>query len=155
MEDKITKSVIVKADITDVYNAWSNFETFPLFMKNIKSVEKIDPKTSRWQMKGPLGTHVEWEAETTTVEADKRVAWSTKDREEGNLTTSGQVTFNPLPHDETEVIATVQYKVRAGLPGEIIARVMGDPEKQLEEDLMNFKHYIEGDIERTELGKKD
>ncbi|HEX2996024.1 MAG TPA: SRPBCC family protein [Anaerolineales bacterium] len=154
MEDKITKSVIVKADIKDVYNAWSNFENFPLFMKNIKSVEKIDHKTSHWVMQGPMGVNVEWEAETTAMDEDKRVGWSTKDNQEGNLTTSGQVTFNPLPHNETEVVATVHYKVRAGVPGEVVGRMFGDPEGRLEEDLMNFKNYIEGRIDRTNFPER-
>lgn len=144
MEEKITKSVIVKADVMDVYNIWSNFENFPHFMKNIKKVEKVDTNTSRWEMRGPMGVNVEWEAETTTMEPNKRIGWSTKDHEEGNLTTSGQVTFNQLPNNSTEIVATVQYKTRAGLPGEVVARLMGDPEDQLEEDLRNFKEYIEG-----------
>lgn len=144
MEEKITKTIIVKADVQSVYNAWSNFQNFPQFMKNIKSVEITGPKTSHWEMEGPLGVDVEWEAETTTEEPGKRIGWSTKDREEGNLTTSGQVTFNQLGGGETEIVATVHYQTRAGLPGELVARLMGDPEKKLEEDLYNFKEYIEG-----------
>lgn len=143
MEEKITKSIIVKADAQKVYNAWSNFENFPYFMKNIKSVEMMGPKTSQWEMKGPLGVDVKWEAETTLQEPGKRIGWSTKDREEGNLTTSGQVSFNQLNANETEVVATVHYQTRAGLPGEVVARLMGDPEEKLEEDLYNFKQYIE------------
>ena len=146
MEENITKSIIVKADVQRVYNAWSNFQNFPRFMKNIKSVEMTGPKTSHWEMEGPLGIDVKWEAETTTAEPGKRIGWSTKDRDEGNLTTSGQVTFNQLGNGETEVVATVHYQTRAGLPGDLVARLMGDPEKKLEEDLYNFKEYIEGSM---------
>lgn len=149
MEDKVTKSIIVKADVNEVYNAWSNFENFPLFMKNIKSVEKMGINTSRWEMKGPLGVDIEWDAETTANDPGKRIAWSTKDRDEGNLTTSGQVTFTELPNMETRITAEVHYVTRAGLPGEIAARLLANPEKQLEEDLSNFKQYIEGYNRRT------
>lgn len=149
MEEKVTKTIIVKADVSKVYNAWSNFENFPLFMKNIKSVEKTGMKTSHWQMKGPLGVNIEWEAETTENDPGKRIAWSTKDRDEGNLTTSGQVTFNELPDMQTQITAEVHYVTRAGLPGEVAARLFADPEKQLEEDLSNFKQYIEGNLTRT------
>lgn len=148
MEETVTKSIIVKADIKDVYNAWSNFENFPRFMKYIKSVRKMDQKVSRWEMSGPLGVNVKWEAETTELDPDKRIAWSTKDNEEGNLTTSGQVTFNDLPHDETEITATIHYRTRSGLPGTVVAKLFGDPQDQLEKDLRNFKEYIEGTTSR-------
>jgi uncharacterized membrane protein len=143
MEEQFTKTIIVKADVKEVYKAWSNFENFPMFMKNIKSVEKINTKTSQWEMKGPLGSKVKWEAETTEMDPDRRIAWNTKDNDEGNLTTSGQVSFLPLPSNETQITATVHYKSRAGMPGEIIGKLFGNPEHKLEEDLRNFKEYIE------------
>lgn len=149
MEQKVTRSIIVKADIKDVYNAWSNFENFPHFMKNIKSVRKLGPDTSRWEMQGPLGVKVNWEAVTTENDPERRIAWSTKDNDEGNLTTSGQVTFTELPHDEIQVTATVHYVTRAGLPGEVVSRLFGNPDNRLDEDLRNFKQYIEGSTHRA------
>jgi uncharacterized membrane protein len=143
MEEQFTKTIIVKADVKDVYNAWSNFENFPHFMKNIKSVQKTGGASSHWEMQGPLGTKVEWDAQTTLVEPNKRIGWSTKDNEDGNLTTSGQVTFNPLTHNEIEVVATVHYVTRAGLTGNVVAKFWGNPEEKLEKDLRNFKEYIE------------
>lgn len=145
MEDKFTKNIIVKADVYEVYNAWANFENFPHFMKDIKSVEMTGGKTSHWEMKGPLGVTVAWDAETTENDPGKRIGWSTKDREDGNLTTSGQVTFLQLADRQTQITATVQYVTRAGLPGDVVARLFSNPEKQLEEDLVSFKQYIEGD----------
>lgn len=143
MEETVTKSIIVKAGIQDVYNAWSRFENFPRFMKNIKSVQKLGDNTSMWEMQGPLGVPVKWEAQTTVNDPQKRIGWNTKDNDEGNLTTSGQVTFNELPHNEVEVVATVHYKTRAGVPGNFIAKVLGNPEERLKEDLVNFKEFIE------------
>lgn len=149
MDETVTKTIIVKADVNKVYNVWSNFENFPYFMKNIKSVEKIGMKTSHWEMDGPLGVTVEWDAETTENDPGKRIGWSTKDRDEGNLTTSGQVTFTELPEMQTQITATVHYVTKAGIAGEVVARLFSNPEKQLEQDLNNFKQYIEGDISRT------
>ncbi len=143
MEKTITKSIIVKADIKDVYNAWSNFENFPQFMKNLKSVQKMGDRSSLWELKGPMGVPVRWEAETTMKDPDKRIGWNTKDNEGGNLTTSGQVTFNELPNREVEIVATVHYLTKAGLTGDTIAKVFSNPDKILEEDLYNFKKYIE------------
>ncbi|GIV97732.1 MAG: hypothetical protein KatS3mg057_2389 [Herpetosiphonaceae bacterium] len=141
MQDQITRSIIVKAPVSHVYNLWANFEHFPNFMKNIKSVRKTGDRTSHWVMEGPLGKQVEWEAETIRMEENQRVAWN--NRGQGDITTSGQVTFKELPYGETEVTVTMQYVPPAGKAGEIIAEIFSDPEKQLQEDLHNFKLYAE------------
>lgn len=149
MTKQITRNIIVKADVEQVYNVWSNFETFPAFMKNIKSVKKTGVDTSHWEMSGPLGKTVEWDAYTTAMDENKRVGWSTKGNDEGDVTTSGMVTFNDLPHGETEVTVTMQYEPNKGLAGEVVDKLFANPEKQLEEDLSNFKSYIEGMYQRT------
>ena len=148
MPHQITRSIIVKASSQEAFKAWANFENFPMFMKNIRKVRSFGNGQSHWEMAGPLGKTVEWDAEITKLDENKRIGWSTKDRE-GDLTTSGQVTFNPLPNNETEVTVLMQYEPRAGIVGDIVAQVLGNPEKRLEEDLRNFKSYIEGNIQRT------
>lgn len=95
MTDRITKSIIVQGNINDIYQLWANFENFPRFMENIESVTKTGNGLSHWVMAGPLGQKVEWDAETTRLEENKRIAWNSKDN--SDLTTSGQVTFNQLP----------------------------------------------------------
>ena len=140
MPEQTTKSIIVKADVADVYNIWANFENFPHFMKNIKSVKKTGDRLSHWVMEGPLGKDIEWDAETTRLEANQRIAWNSRDG--GDITTSGQVTFKDLPHGETEVTVTLQYVPPAGALGEAVAKLFNNPEKQLEEDLNNFKEYV-------------
>ena len=149
MQEQITRSIIVKASSEEAFRIWSNFENFPRFMKHIKSVSKTGPKTSYWQMDGPLGKKIEWEAETTLYEENKRIGWSTKDREDVDVKTSGTVSFNGLPKGETEVTVTLQYVPQAGVAGNIVAKLLANPEAQLEEDLSNFKSYIEGQYERT------
>ena len=148
MSKQITKSIIVKADVPDVYELWANFENFPHFMKNIKSVRQTGDKTSEWTMAGPLGTKLTWNAELTRVEENKRIGWSTKDNK-GLVTTSGQVTFNDLTLEETEVTVILQYAPVAGKAGEAVAELLANPEKQLEEDLRNFKAFAEGMYDRT------
>lgn len=142
MTEQVTRTIIVKGDVHDIYELWANFENFPYFMKYIKSVEITGPRTSHWVMEGPAGIAVDWNAEMTRQEADKRIAWSSKDQK-GLITTSGQVTFNSLPAGETEVTAVVNYSVPGGKVGESFARLFGDPQKRLEEDLRSFKVYAE------------
>lgn len=153
MSEKITKSIILKADVSQAYHAWENFENFPKFMKYIKSVRNTGPNTSHWEMSGPLGVTVEWDAEMTRNDENKRIAWNTKDRSKENggndLTTSGQVTFNALPQGETEVTVIMVYDLNAGRSGKVMASLFSHPEKQLETDLRNFKAFVEGMYDRT------
>jgi uncharacterized membrane protein len=147
-QEQITRNIIVKASPDEAFRAWANFENFPQFMKYIKSVTRSADGTSHWEVEGPMGTTVEWDAELTRIEANKRIGWSTKDRD-GDVTTSGQVTFNPLPHNETEITVMMQYVPSGGAVGNIIANLFANPEQRVQEDLQNFKSYIEGMHERT------
>ena len=143
MSKQVTKSIIVKAEVNDVYELWSAFENFPHFMNYIKSVTKTGETTSHWVMEGPGGVLIDWHAEKTRDEPNKRIAWNSKDKT-GVVTTSGQITFNGLPDGETEITATVQYAVPAGKVGELVATALADPEKRLVEDLRRFKAFAEG-----------
>lgn len=149
MPDQITKSIIVKGDASDIFALWADFSNFPNFMKYIKSVIRTGDLTSRWQMEGPLGKDVEWEAEMTTFEPNKRIGWNTKGRNgDGDVTTSGQVTFAELPNNQTEVTVMMQYTPPAGVLGEVVAKIFSNPENRVMEDLQNFKKYAEGHFDR-------
>jgi uncharacterized membrane protein len=148
MANQFTKTIIVKGNVESIFDLWTDFENFPHFMKHIKSVKRTGPKTSEWTMAGPLGAKVKWDAEMTRMEENKRVAWNTKDRK-GTVRTSGQVTFNGLSNNETEVTVTLQYAPPAGKVGDAVAKLLADPEERLSDDLRNFKSFAEGMYDRT------
>jgi uncharacterized membrane protein len=141
MADQTTKTIIVGTRVSDAYEAWANFENFPRFMKNVKSVTKTGDRMSHWVALGPFGKDVEWDAETTRLEKDKRIAWNSKETSE--VKTSGQVTFNDLGNGQTEITVTLQWVVPASKGGEALMGLFADPPKRLEEDLLRFKHYVE------------
>lgn len=143
--DEITKSIIVKGELSHVYGVWKNFANFPRFMKNIESVTSGGDDFSHWVMRGPLDIKFEWDAKTTRMEENSRIAWKSID---GDLKTSGQVTFKELPHNETQVTVTIHYVPPAGSLGEAVAALFSQPEQRVTEDLQNFKAYVEGMGER-------
>jgi uncharacterized membrane protein len=144
MPEQTTKSIIVGVPVADVFAAWADFENFPRFMEHVKSITRTGDKTTRWVAEGPLGQDVEWEAETTRLEPYKRIAW--RSTEDSPVQTSGQVTFNDLSPQETEVTVTLQYVLPGGLAGEAVARLLSDPEEMLEEDLRRFKAHVENRV---------
>jgi uncharacterized membrane protein len=142
MAEQTTKSITVGAPLPDVFEAWADFERFPTFMKDIQSVEKRPDGSTHWVMDGPLGKKLEWDAETTTFEPGKRIAW--RSREGSTIKTSGQVTFVELGTGQTQVNLTVQWVIPTRQGGETLAGIIGDPEGRVEEDLRSFKAYVEG-----------
>jgi uncharacterized membrane protein len=144
MNDATIRAIIVGAPAAEVFAAWASFETFPQFMKHIKSVTRTGERTTRWVAAGPLGRDVEWEAETTRYEPPKRIAWHSL--ESSPVRTSGQVTFNELPNGQTEVTVTLKYVPPGGAAGERLAQLLNDPEERLDEDLRNFKAFVEGRV---------
>lgn len=142
-----TKNIIVKAPIDAVYQAWANFENFPNFMQHICTVTKTGDRSSHWVMEGPLNSRIEWDAETTRLEENKRVAWSSTN---GDIKTSGQVTFNELSNNEVEVTVMLRYIPPGGAIGDLVAGLFADPAGKLAEDLYNFKRYIEKPENATE-----
>lgn len=143
MSNGVTKSIIVGGSPSESYAVWSNFAMFPQFMKYIEEVTITGANRSHWVMKGPLGYTAEWDAETTRMETDKRIAWRSIDTDDTNVKTSGQVTFNELPNNQTEITVMMHYVPPAGVIGEVAAALFANPEERLEHDLENFKRFVE------------
>jgi len=139
------KTIRVKAPAKDVYKFWRNFENFTQFMDHVKSVRNLDPDghMSHWELKGPLGMTVDYDAELTQDQENKSIGWNSKN---GSIQTTGVVTFVELD-DYTEIHALVQwYDPPAGALGEAVSRLLQDPEKMLEEDLQRFKAIVESRV---------
>jgi uncharacterized membrane protein len=115
-------------------------------MPNIKSVTRTGERTTHWEMEGPFSLMLEWDAEITRLDENKRIAWNSIESE-GNIKTSGQVTFNALPDGQVEVTVNLKYVPPAGLAGEIATELFGNPEGKLITALRNFKAYVESKAE--------
>lgn len=142
--ERAEATIIVGAPVSDVYNVWRQFDNFPRFMNNIKEVTKKDGvgNLSHWKVEGPFGLSVNFDAEMTMDEPNKRIAWNS--RGEGTVSTSGQVTFLELGTGQTQIHVIINWTPPAGKVGEVVAKVTSNPQTQLEEDLGRFKEMIEG-----------
>ena len=143
MAHQATKSIIVKGEPDEIFGLWANFEIFPNFMKPIQSVMKTGERPSHWVVEGPLGRTLEWDAETTTFEQNKRIAWKSINDDDGNIKTSGQVTFTALPQNETQITVTLQYVLLLGTAGGVFDMLFTNLDALLLENLRDFKAYVE------------
>ena len=146
MPTQATKTVIVKAPVSECYRAWADFERFPQFMRWVESVTKSGPDMSHWCAEGPMGKKVEWDARTTRMEENKRIAWNSEPG--GDIETTGQVTFNELPDGGCEVTCLMQYDSRNPVT-KAAADLTTDLDGRLDEDMRHFKEYCEAGIGAT------
>ena len=136
------RHIEINAPVERVFDLFSDFESFPLWMKNIKDVRYTGRRFTRWAAEAPLGTEVEWEAETTLFEPDRRIAWRSV---RGDVETEGEVIFEETRRGTTLMRVVLGYALPAGRLGEMVARLFGkNPDQQLEDDLARFAAVVEG-----------
>jgi len=136
----IVKVIEVEAPVGQVFAYWKNFENFPHFMENVERIDIIGPEQTHWVAKGPFGLVAEWDAVTTTLEEDKKIAWRTQG---GNIETHGAVLFQEVGTDATRVTVGIEFHTPGGAIGEAALRLIDDPEIRLAEDLQRFKEVVE------------
>jgi uncharacterized membrane protein len=141
MAQRVHETIEVDAPVEEVYGYWSNFENFPNFMSNIEEVRMTDRDTSHWQVKGPLGKSVEFDARTTEMNPNRGIGWNTTG---GEVMTSGEVRFEEITPGRTRVDVTMNYAdPPGGAVGEAVANILSNPERNLTEDLNNFARLVE------------
>ncbi len=119
-----------------VYNQWTQFEDFPLFMKHVVDVRQLDDTTTEWKAK-ISGVSRTWKAEITEQTPDQRVAWTALD----GTKHAGVVTFHALSDDATKVVLQLEMDPEGFL--EHVADWGGYVSDRAKKDLDRFKDFIE------------
>ena len=141
MAQRVHESIEVQAPREEVFTYWSNLEHFPAIMSNVEEVRILDPETSHWKVKGPLGISVEFDAKTTEMDPDRGIGWNSID---GQVQTSGEVRFEETAPGRTRIDVTMNYAdPPGGKAGEVVADALSNPERNMREDLENFARKVE------------
>jgi len=130
------QSIEIDVPVQTAYNQWTQFEDFPSFMENIEEVQQLDDQHLHWRA-SIGGAEREWETEITEQIPDQRIAWRTVSGAENR----GVVKFEPLGADRTLLTVDVEYQ--PGTVTEKIGDMLGMVSANIEEDLENFKEFIE------------
>jgi len=134
---------IVRAPRKLVYESWRNLEKLPRFLKHIKNIEVVDELHSRWTLKtaGRM-PRVEWKAEIIDQEESRELSW--RSLPGSKIETAGKINFADTYGGGTEVTVLISYRPPAGYIGSAVASFVNPSLKKLiEQDLANFKKYIE------------
>lgn len=148
---RVEQALTINKPAAELYQFWRKVDNLPKFMKHLASVRATGSKHSRWEVKGPLGVKVSWDAEIHHEEENRLIGW--RSLPGSQVETAGSVSFRDLGNDRgTEVRVVLQYNPPAGVIGASIAKLFfRDPETQIKDDLRNFKQLMEtGEIATTE-----
>jgi uncharacterized membrane protein len=138
----IQKSLFIGAPVDRVYDFWTDYENFPLFMSNVREVRDLGGGRSRWIVAGPGGVPIEWESVLTEQSPRATIAW--RSLPGSMLENAGTVRFRPEGMG-TRVDLRLCYNPPAGGAGQAVAELLGaDPRAKLNEDLGRLKTLLEG-----------
>lgn len=146
----IQKTLFIAAPVNRVYEFWTDYENFPLFMSNVREVRDMGGGRSHWVVNGPGGMPIEWFSSLTEQVPGERIAW--RSRPGSMLENAGVVRFT-AEGEGTRVDLRFCYYPPAGGAGEAVAELLGaDPRAKLNEDLGRLKTLLEGVEEKESYG---
>ncbi len=101
----IVESIDVGVPLRVAYNQWTEFGSFPSFMKKVESVES--PEDNKLVFKAQIfWSHRTWEATIKEQVPDERIVWKSKG-EKGHV--DGAVTFHELGPELTRILLVLEY----------------------------------------------
>jgi uncharacterized membrane protein len=139
---QIEQRIEVDRPVSMVYNQWTQFETFPEFMDGVTEVQQLDDTHLHWKaMLG--GKDIEWDAEITEQEPDRRISWKSV----SGARNAGTVRFRPIDGERTEVRLVMAYETHGLCEG--LGSALGAVNARVKQTLHDFKAFAEGQAVET------
>lgn len=157
----VNSSIIVHVPADFCYEAWCDFERFPDFMSRVVRVERVsgqgrvesgleEGEVWRWEVRGPLGRHYDWDAVVVLRERDKTLSWAPVAGEsETDVATSGSVNFLKLGPDRTLLEVKLTYSAPVPPFGELLADVLHYGDNLVDDSLREFRYHVERLYQQT------
>ncbi len=128
--------ITVDAPLHEVYNQWTQFESFPSFMEGVESVVQRDDRTLEWTA-SIAGQQRSWTAVITDQTPDTRVAWKST----SGTDNAGAVLFQAMGADKTQVTLHIDVDPEGVI--ENIGDKIGAVDRRVKGDLERFKEFME------------
>jgi uncharacterized membrane protein len=131
----VDDSIVVGADVRDVYSFWLDYEAYPRFMGHVEEVAVAGYCRLHWRGRVCTGVQ-EWETEVVTRVEDTRLRWRATDGRE-----TGEVTLEKLDAGETLVHSQLEYEAALwGVDPEVLGACL---HARVRDDLRAFKELAE------------
>ncbi|MCL3860405.1 SRPBCC family protein [Actinotalea sp. K2] len=132
----VEQSIDVDVPLSTAYNQWTQFESFPHFMKGVESITQTDETHTHWKT-SIGGVEREFDTEITEQHPDERVAWRSVD----GKTHAGVVTFHRISDTTTRLMVQIDWETESIT--EKLGAAIGVDDAQVKGDLKRFKEFIE------------
>jgi uncharacterized membrane protein len=76
-ENTIDASVTIRCPVDQVFRFYRDFENLPRFLGDVIAIEQIDPTTSLWTIRGPLGIRTNWTIRVTEERTNESIRYET------------------------------------------------------------------------------
>ncbi len=139
----IRTTVAVNKPRNEVYAFWRKLENLPRFMEHLKTVQKVDDRTSHWEAKVPggLGT-LSWDAVIVEEHENSFIGWNSLPG--ATVENAGKVEFRELGDGWTELYVVISYRAPLGVAGQGLSALMNPVfERMIRQDIKNFKQFVE------------
>lgn len=118
------------------YDRWSQFESYPRFMKRVRKVEQIRPSVTRWFVGlGPVRS--EFYAEIREQHPDSLIAWRTLAH---RFPHEGEVSFREVDEDSCALRFTMRMPCPSWASPRAISAVL---RPVVVSELDHFKNFVE------------
>ena len=135
------KTLFINAPVEQVFDTWANYENFPRFMSNVRSVEPLGGNRSHWKVRGPAGVSVEFDS-VAHQQRPNELRWESEPG--STVSNEGRVVLVPEGNG-TRATVRLSYRPPAGALGQAVSSLFGaDPKQEFEEDLERMRQFIEG-----------
>jgi uncharacterized membrane protein len=106
-------SLVLNTTPEEAYRFFRDFESMPLFMPHLESVNKIGDRTYRFIARTPIGKQIRWDAEIVADRQNESLAWHSLPG--SDVEVSGSLQFRRATDDRgTLVVAGIEYKPAPG-----------------------------------------
>ena len=141
---KIERSVTVNRSPAECYAFWRDPSNLPRFMQQLELAEPGGEGRSRWRVRLPGGSTVEWTAVVINDLPNELIAW--KSTEDSDIANAGSVHFRPTAGGrgtEVRLVMEAEPPGHGAMP-RTLARILGmAPDAMVRDDLRRFKQLME------------
>lgn len=136
----VDESIWIDAPYDQLYAFWRDVENLPRVFAHLREVEALNSHFSRWSATAPGGFTVEWDTEIINEHPGEMIAWRSVPG--SKVHTAGTVRFSE-EYGGTRVRLSLQLDPPGGVLGTLVARLLEDPKREVQNDLRNFKQVME------------
>lgn len=148
----VSRAVTINRPRDELFAFWRDFSNLPAFMANVRAVDVLDDRRTRWTIAAPGGGEVEFTTTITEEQPGELIAWQSE--EDAQVRNSGRIVFRDAPAGRgTEVEATIAYDPPGGTVGRLAAKLFQrETNIQARRDLKRFKQLMEtGEVSVSDM----